>query len=117
MNQENNSRRDFLLGGLLAAGLAAGCNSNKDAFEAGADIQAKASGKKVKLLSVDGEVIEVDEAFLKPVPHMPPVSNTEARIGIPGKKFVMVIDLSRCKNLKKCQEACNHVHDLNPGEN
>jgi hypothetical protein len=75
----------------------------------------KPSGKKIKLLSVDGQVIEVDEAFLKPVPHMPPISNTEARIGIPGKKFVMVIDLSRCKNLKKCQSACNHAHDLNPG--
>ena len=81
MNQENNSRRDFLIGGLLAAGVATGCNSN--AFEAGAVGEVKASGKKIKLLSVDGEVIEVDEAFLKPVPHMPPVSNTEARIGIP----------------------------------
>jgi len=118
MNQENNSRRDFLLTGLLAAGVsvAAGCTT-KSPFEKAVGDEVKASGKKVKLLSVDGEVIEVDEAFLKPVPHMPPVSNTEARIGIPGKKFVMVIDLSRCKNLKKCQEACNHAHDLNPGEN
>jgi hypothetical protein len=87
MDQENNSRRDFLLGGLVAAGLVSGCNSHKNAFEAGADIEAKASGKKVKLLSVDGTVIEVDEAFLKPVPHMPPVTNTEARVGIPGKKI------------------------------
>ncbi|MGZ3776180.1 MAG: hypothetical protein ACXVI9_00890, partial [Mucilaginibacter sp.] len=75
MEQENNSRRDFLLTGLVAAGIVAGCSPGKDPFEAGA-VEAKASGKKVKLLSVDGEVIEVDEAFLKPVPHMPPVSNT-----------------------------------------
>ncbi|MGZ3757876.1 MAG: 4Fe-4S dicluster domain-containing protein, partial [Mucilaginibacter sp.] len=95
MNQENNSRRDFLLTGLAVAGLATGCSNKKDVFEAAADDQVVASGKKVKLLSVDGEVIEVDEAFLKPVPHMPPVSNSEARKGIPGKKFVMVIDLSR----------------------
>jgi Fe-S-cluster-containing dehydrogenase component len=116
MNEENNSRREFLLTGLLAAGLAAGCTS-KSPFEAAAGDDVKPLGKKVKLLSVDGDVIEVDEAFLKPVPHMPPVSNAEARVGIPGKKFVMVIDLSRCKNLKKCQAACNHAHDLNPGEN
>jgi hypothetical protein len=64
MEPENNSRRDFLLTGLVAAGLVAGCNPKKDPFEAGAEEQAKASGKKVKLLSVDGEVIEVDEAFL-----------------------------------------------------
>jgi Fe-S-cluster-containing dehydrogenase component len=118
MKQENNSRRDFLLTGLVTAGLAlAGCNSKKDPFEAGAKGETIASGKKIKLLSIDGEVIEVDEAFLKPVPHLPPVSNEEARIGMPGKKFVMVIDLSRCKNLKKCQSACNHAHQLNPGEN
>jgi len=30
---------------------------------------------------------------------------------------VMVIDLSRCKNLKKCQSACNHMHHLHPGHN
>jgi molybdopterin-containing oxidoreductase family iron-sulfur binding subunit len=118
MEQENNSRRDFLLAGLATAGIAiAGCTSKTDPFEAAAGADIKPSGKKVKLLSVDGEEIEVDEAFLKPVPHLPPVSNEEARKGIPGKKFVMVIDLSRCKNLKRCQAACNHAHELSPGEN
>jgi len=117
MKQENNSRRDFLLTGLLAAGAAVGCSPKKtDAFEAGAEAGVKASGKKVKLLSVDGEVIEVDEAYLKPVPELPQVSNTAARLGIAGKKFVMVIDLSRCKNLRKCQEACDHMHHVNPGQ-
>ena len=28
----------------------------------------------------------------------------------------MVIDLSRCKNLKKCQDACNHMHFVHPGQ-
>ena len=77
----------------------------------------KASGEKVKLLSVDGEIIEVDKAFLKPVPHMPSVSNEEARKGIPGKKFVMVIDLSRCKNVKACQSSCNHAHHVQDAQN
>jgi molybdopterin-containing oxidoreductase family iron-sulfur binding subunit len=71
----------------------------------------------VKLLSVDGEIIEVDKAFLKPVPELPAVMNTEAREGITGKKFVMVIDLSRCKSVKKCQTACNHMHHIHPGQN
>jgi molybdopterin-containing oxidoreductase family iron-sulfur binding subunit len=48
---------------------------------------------------------------------MPAVSNEEARRGIPGKKFVMVIDLARCKNLKKCQSACNHAHHLQDAQN
>ena len=68
------------------------------------------SGELVKLLSVDGYVIEIDKAYLKPVPELPAVTPEEARKGIPGKQFVMVIDLSRCKNLKKCQTACNKMH-------
>lgn len=106
-----------MLTALLAAGAAAGCHSGESAFPAAAGSEVQPSGKKVKLLSVDGEIVEVDQAFLKPVPHLPPLSNTEERLGIPGKKFVMVIDLSRCKNLRKCQEACNHAHELNPGQN
>ena len=112
MQPTDNSRRAFLAAGL--AGLAAGCSTNADPFTEGAS-NAVPSGEKVKLLSVDGDIIEVDKAFLKPVPHVP-VSNAEARIGMPGKKFVMVIDLSRCKNLKKCQEACDHVHQVHPGQ-
>lgn len=111
---QKKSRREFLAAGLLTTAAVA-CNSNKSPFTPEDDVQA--SGEKVKLLSVDGEIIEVDKAFLKPVPHMPPVSNTEARKGIPGKKFVMVIDLSRCKNLKKCQSACNHAHQLHDAQN
>ena len=108
------SRREFIAAGLLTTAAIA-CNSNNSPFTPEDDI--KPSGEKIKLLSVDGEIIEVDRAFLKPVPHMPPVSNTEARQGIPGKKFVMVIDLARCKNVKACQTACNHAHQLKDGQN
>jgi Fe-S-cluster-containing dehydrogenase component len=111
---KQTSRREFLAAGLLA-GLAAGC-STKDPFTPGND-SVKASGEKVKLLSVDGEIIEVDKAFLKPVPDMPQVTNAQERLGIAGKSFVMVIDLSRCKNLRKCQSACNHMHNVHPGQN
>jgi molybdopterin-containing oxidoreductase family iron-sulfur binding subunit len=114
MNLETSSRREFISAGLLA-GLAAGCSS-KSPF-APQDENVKASGETVKLLSVDGEIIEVDKAFLKPVPDVPHVSNAEERKGIVGKKFVMVIDLSRCRNLKKCQSACNHAHEVHLGQN
>jgi hypothetical protein len=113
MNQEN-SRREFLAAGLLTT-IAVACNSKKSPFTPEENVLE--SGEKVKLLSVDGEIIEVDKAFLKPVPHMPSVSNEEARKGIAGKKFVMVIDLSRCKNLKKCQSACNHAHHVQDAQN
>src|SRR5436309_11965087 len=107
--KNESSRRQFLTAGILT-GLAAGCGkANPFVSE---NEQTKPSGEKVKLLSIDGEVIEIDKAFLKPVPDMEQVSNSEARKGIAGKSFVMVIDLSRCKNLKKCQSACNHMHHV-----
>lgn len=118
MSENNNqkSRREFLLSGLLASAAVAGCSDDNDnPFTTEENVTP--SGEKVKLLSVNGEVIEVDKAFLKPVPNLPKLSNQEERKGIPGKKFVMVIDLSRCKNLRKCQEACNHMHHVHPGQN
>jgi len=111
----SNSRRDFLSTGLLATLAAAGCSTDNNPFVP--DEKPALTGEKVRLLSMDGEVIEMDRAFLKPVPDLPRVSNAEERKGIAGKKFVMVIDLARCKNLKKCQTACNHAHQLNPGQN
>lgn len=112
MENNNQSRKEFLLAGILATAAMAGCSDKNNPFLPQEAVAL--SGKKVKLLSVDGEVMEIDSALLKPVPHMPPLSNIEERKGIAGKKFVMVIDLARCKNLKKCQSACNHMHFVHP---
>lgn len=112
-NKNNTSRRDFLLSGVVATAALTGCNNNPFTPEDGVVL----TGEKVKLVSVGGEVIEIDKAFLKPVPDLPQLSNAQERIGMPGKKFVMVIDLARCKNLKKCQSACNHAHQVHPGQN
>src|SRR6185369_13867047 len=94
---EQQSRRDFLKGAAVAVAAATvtACSS-KDPFTAFGENTAQPSGEKVKLLSVTGEIIEVDKAYLKPVPEAPHVSNEEARKGIAGKKFVMVIDLAHC---------------------
>lgn len=69
------------------------------------------TGEKVRLLSVDGQLVEIDKAFLKPVPDFALASNGD-RAGIPGRRFVMVIDLANCKNLRKCHDACEHSHHL-----
>lgn len=34
--------------------------------------------------------------------------------GIPGKRWVMVIDLSRCRNARQCITACQDAHQLKP---
>jgi Fe-S-cluster-containing dehydrogenase component len=104
--QNNEGRRNFLRLGLLTAGLTI----------AGGGLQKVISdepepGDKVKVLTAEGQVVEVDSSHLKPHHHCgaPP---SEAREGIPGKKYVMVIDLSRCKNALKCQKACQKHHLL-----
>ena len=35
-----------------------------------------------------------------------------ARAGLPNRKFTMVIDLARCKNARKCVDACQEGHLL-----
>lgn len=106
----NKSRREFVKKGaaagvITAAGVAAWLESQG----------IEGTGEKVKLLSQDGELIEVDKAFLKL--HAQANSDmlatqTTGREGIPGKKFVMVVDLGRCKNARKCVTACQKMHYL-----
>lgn len=116
MDTENmKSRREFLSAGLLAGLATAGC-STKNPFLPSAGETVVESGVKVQLLSVGGEVLEIDEAYLKPVPEVSHLTQAEVRKGIEGKKFVMVIDLSRCKNLKKCQASCNKMHFIPEGQ-
>ena len=103
-----NSRRAFLKTGLITGAAAA---AGLGAFEALSSESAQPTGEKVKLLSPEGKIVEVDSSVINP--HIPdfPVAN-HVREGVPGKKFVMVIDLSRCKNAGKCRKACSKMHYL-----
>lgn len=99
-------RRGFLKFGALAAGLAVVGGGLQKAFS-----EEKESGEKVKLLSTaDGKVYEADSSHLHECCNAPIVSNDEARKGIPNKKFVMVIDESKCDGCKKCTETCQAAH-------
>ncbi|MDP4224651.1 MAG: 4Fe-4S dicluster domain-containing protein, partial [Bacteroidota bacterium] len=44
------------------------------------------------------------------------VLQSRGREGIKGKKWVWVIDLSRCRNARKCVAACQAAHHLRPYE-
>jgi Fe-S-cluster-containing dehydrogenase component len=71
--------------------------------------EKKPSGKNKLVTSPDGKAYQADETHLKER-KAPPVSNEEARKGIVGKKFVMVIDLAKCDGCGKCTEACQTMH-------
>jgi len=101
-------RRDFIKQGLILGtgtltGILASCSSE----------ESNETGEKVKLLTTEGKLVEVDKHQIHPVMN-DPASRVEARKGIPGKKFVLVVDLAKCKNARKCKDACDMHHNLTP---
>jgi Fe-S-cluster-containing dehydrogenase component len=106
---EMSSRRNFLkkvgigVGAVTLAGVAG------TSVIAGSKTK---SGKKIKLLSPDGTLVEVDKDDIKPSKEILAELKTEARKGLPGRKFAMVIDLAKCKNARKCVDACQEGHLL-----
>jgi molybdopterin-containing oxidoreductase family iron-sulfur binding subunit len=109
MKQEeinDSGRRDFLRTAAVAAVAATACGS----LACSCSSKKPNLADKVKLLSPEGEIVEIDSAYLNHQEHLAILSKLEAREGIAGKKFVMVVDLSRCKNARKCVAACQKWH-------
>ncbi|MDP4261768.1 MAG: 4Fe-4S dicluster domain-containing protein [Bacteroidota bacterium] len=110
-NTEGSQRRKFLKFGLLAGGATlAGLGIQKTLH---ADTIPE-SGKKVKLMTADGKLVEVDSNHMKHHIAESTISDIQSREGIEGKKFVMVIDLARCANARKCIEGCQKMHHKRP---
>lgn len=108
----DQSRRDFLKLTALATATAACGSLCSCGGEHDHSAMTHKSGDTVKLLSPDGEIVEVDSAHIDHANHMMIATREQARQGIPGRKFVMVIDLARCKNARKCVTACQKMHHL-----
>ena len=115
---DNASRRDFLRSGLvLGAGAVAG-----GGLLAACSGGTEEEGEKVKVMTTDGELVEVDSNKLQPAaePEELPfdeqlsIKQQRGREGLLGHHWVMVIDLSRCKNARKCMQACQGAHELRP---
>jgi molybdopterin-containing oxidoreductase family iron-sulfur binding subunit len=56
-------------------------------------------------------MVEVDATNINKYPEAL-ITPAESRKGIPDRKFVMVIDLAKCKNARKCVESCQKAHQL-----
>ena len=100
--KNTQSRRKFFcnsiplaLGAITGIGLLSqSCNSNDE------------EGETVSVLSPDGQLVQVKKS------SMTPSVEPDVRKGIPGKSFVMVIDLAKCKNARKCVAKCQKMHGL-----
>jgi len=111
-NNNKNSRRKFLDKG-LKLGLVTvigGIGLTKFASKLAAKPFTN-SDDSMELMTTDGTIIQVDSSE---VMEMDLPKNKDAdyniREGIPNRKFVMVIDLAKCKNALKCVSACNKHH-------
>jgi Fe-S-cluster-containing dehydrogenase component len=105
-----SSRRNFLknigtgIGAISLAGVAGAAALN--------DKGNTKSGEKIKVLTTDGRLVEVDKDDVKNVKAETDFLKAEAKTGLPDRKFVMVVDLAKCKNARKCVEACQEGHLL-----
>lgn len=108
------SRREFIKS-LGIAGL--GSIALGSALWAGFKFEKDKESQKVKLLTSDGKVVEVDSMNIKqPDRDFLAELQERGRKGIEGKSWVMVIDLSRCRNARQCIKACQEAHHLKPDQ-
>jgi molybdopterin-containing oxidoreductase family iron-sulfur binding subunit len=107
---KSNSRRSFLKKFGIGIGIAS--VASVAGFSLAKGNGKSYSGNMVKLLTPDGKLVEVPKEAIQAVKLDTDMMKEEARKGLPGKKFVMVIDLAKCKNARKCVEACQEGHML-----
>lgn len=72
---------------------------------------ANDDNEMVTVLTQDGQSVQVKKSELKVNKEK---LQQQGREGIPGKKWVMVIDLAQCRNARKCMTACQEAHHLKP---
>lgn len=111
MEENNIPRRGFFKNvGLLGIGAIASPSLLLSSCES--------KGDKVKVLGPNNQLMEVDSSALKPTDKIyhADEESKKGREGIEGKKFVMVIDLSKCRNARECVKTCQHTHQLRPDQ-
>jgi Fe-S-cluster-containing dehydrogenase component len=111
----STNRREFLRQSLLAIGAAATAGAITKSMGAvvnpGAQAQTSGSSSTTPALTPDGKLIQVESNSMRHVHVGRAVSDPEVRIGMPDRKWVMVIDLSKCDGCKSCTVACTKAHD------
>lgn len=110
------SRREFLqtLGiagiGTVVSGAAVWAGINYD--------KKKSASDRVRVLTAENELVEIERSAVKTIIKTPAENFTylqkQGRDGLAGRRFVMVVDLSKCRNARKCMNACQEAHHLRP---
>ncbi len=120
-DEKGRSRRDFLRYGAMAGaaamvGLTTGCGDMEEPSAGGGDHSHESSSPRtVRLYNEDGQLVEVKAEAICHTAD-PVTDNEELRRGVEGMSFVMVIDLARCRNARRCVEDCQKAHGLRPDQ-
>lgn len=113
--EQLKSRRKFLQNlGLAAPAVIAGGS----ALLEGCSSPEIGAGAKTKVLTADHKLVEVEASGIAANLESTDKSylTKRGRKGLPGKKFVLVVDLGKCKNARKCMDKCEAVHQLRPDQ-
>jgi molybdopterin-containing oxidoreductase family iron-sulfur binding subunit len=108
------SRRDFLRNvGIAGAAVATGTAAIFSGYQ-----YEKAKGKSgmVTVLTNDNRLVLVPRDQIYDFKPDPDALIKRGRTGLAGRRWVMIIDLSKCRNARKCVEACQSAHHLRPHE-
>ena len=110
----DTSRRDFMKKfGLFGAATVAG----SAALYTGIRYEkSKGKGEMVKVLTEDNRLVEVPRDQMEALEPSLKGLLAKGREGLPGKQWVMVIDLSKCRNARECVKSCQSAHHLRPHE-
>ncbi len=112
MKEKQNSSRRVFINKSLSAGIITilgGIGLGKLGSRLWARNSSKL-GKPVELMTTDGRLIQVDSTDIEEITETHKVPDYNVREGMPNRKFVMVVDLAKCKNALNCQESCNKHH-------
>ncbi|MDP4210840.1 MAG: 4Fe-4S dicluster domain-containing protein [Bacteroidota bacterium] len=108
------SRRKFLENlGLLGTGALAASAAVYSGYHY--EHSKNKTGRKIKVLTADNQLAEVDAGSLT-ISGKPTLTALQmrGREGIKHRRWVMIIDLSKCRNARKCIAACQEAHHLRP---
>ncbi|MEI7829825.1 MAG: 4Fe-4S dicluster domain-containing protein [Prolixibacteraceae bacterium] len=109
-----NSRRTFFKRfGIVGAAAAAGGAAIYSGFNYE---ETKPNHEFVKVLTADNKLVEVPRDQIKNMQVDLARLTAQGREGLAGHRWVMVIDLAKCRNARKCVEACQGAHHLRPYE-
>jgi Fe-S-cluster-containing dehydrogenase component len=115
-DEKKSSRRKFLQNiGLIGSGAIAASAALYSGYHY--EQSKNKTGGKIKVLKPDGELAEVDAGSLT-IADKPTLTALQlrGRQGLKDRRWVMVIDLAKCRNARACISSCQEAHHLKPDQ-